>query len=94
MTFNLVENSPSSDRAGPGRRGTVPGYRLLHSMDGPEMLVRNIPEIVGSDIANAAQSTDQANNPNIVFRLNANGARKFYETTRKKHRPPLCDCSG
>ncbi|OYW83058.1 MAG: protein translocase subunit SecD, partial [Hyphomonas sp. 32-62-5] len=46
------------------------------------LLVREIPEVVGSDIATASQGNDEANRPQINFRLNANGARKFYETTR------------
>jgi protein-export membrane protein SecD len=44
--------------------------------------VREIPEVVGADIATASQGNDEANRPQINFRLNANGARKFYETTR------------
>ncbi|MDP3457676.1 MAG: protein translocase subunit SecD, partial [Hyphomonas sp.] len=46
------------------------------------LLVRSIPEIVGSDIANASQGNDESNRPQINFRLNSNGARKFGETTR------------
>jgi protein-export SecD/SecF family membrane protein len=38
--------------------------------------------IVGSDIASASQGNDEANRPQINFRLNSNGARKFFETTR------------
>ena len=88
MTFNLVDSSPSAIAL--AEAGSIqPGYSFLQSMDGPPMLVRNIPEIVGSDIANAAQSTDEANRPNIVFRLNSNGARKFYETTRKNTGRPF-----
>ncbi len=81
MTFNLTDDSATAIAA--AQRGVVnPGFRLL---DGPEsgpLLVRNIPEVVGSDIANAAQSFDEGNRPQITFRLNGAGARKFYETTR------------
>ena len=81
MTFNLVEDSQAEiDRA----RAGLPkqGYTLLSGLDGRDYLVRDIPEIVGSDIANAAQGYDERNNPEINFRLNGAGARKFYETTR------------
>ncbi|MEZ5947185.1 MAG: protein translocase subunit SecD, partial [Hyphomonas sp.] len=81
MTFNLVDSDPSAIDA--AQRGVVkPGYRLLTGAETGPLLVRDIPEVVGSDIANAAQSFDQANRPDITFRLNGNGARKFYETTR------------
>lgn len=81
MTFNLVDDSASSIAA--AEAGVVkPGYHLL---DGPEtgpLLVRTIPEIVGSDIATASQGFGDGNRPEINFRLSGNGARKFYETTR------------
>ncbi|KCZ54649.1 hypothetical protein HY29_13935 [Hyphomonas beringensis] len=81
MTFNLVDNSPSAIAA--AQRGVVkPGYRLLEGSTTGPLLVRTIPEVVGSDIANAAQGFDEANRPQINFRLNSNGARKFYNTTR------------
>ncbi|MEQ9505818.1 MAG: protein translocase subunit SecD [Hyphomonas sp.] len=80
MTFNLVDDSPASLALADA--GSInQGYRLLPSPLGP-LLVRNIPEIVGSDIASAVQSNDESNRPNISFRLNSNGARKFAETTR------------
>jgi protein-export membrane protein SecD len=59
-----------------------PGYTLLSGPQTGPLLVRSIPEIVGSDIANASQGNDEANRPQINFRLNSNGARKFFETTR------------
>ena len=81
MTFNLVDNSPSaitSAQAGVPRAG----YRLLEGPTTGPLLVRNIPEVTGADIANAAQGFDEGNRPQINFRLNSNGARKFYDTTR------------
>ncbi|KDA02986.1 protein translocase subunit SecD [Hyphomonas oceanitis] len=81
MTFNLAENSASEiARAQAGLPRT--GYRLLDGAQTGPMLVRNIPEVTGADIANAAVGRDDANNPQINFRLNGNGARKFYDTTR------------
>lgn len=81
MTFNIVDDSPSSIAA--AQAGVVkPGYRLLSGPTTGPLLVRSIPEIVGSDIANASQGNDDANRPQINFRLNGNGARKFFETTR------------
>ncbi len=82
MTFNLVDASESAVAAA---IAGVPraGYRLLEGPGVGPMLVRNIPEIVGSDIASASQGNDEANRPQINFRLNTNGARKFYETTRR-----------
>lgn len=81
MTFNLVDDSEAAIRA--AQAGTVrPNYRLLSGPATPPLLVSNIPEIVGSDIANAAQSYDEQNRPKITFRLNGTGAKKFYETTR------------
>lgn len=81
MTFNLVDDSPSSIAA--AQAGVVkPGFQLLTGPETGPLLVRSIPEIVGSDIASASQGNDEANNPQINFRLNSNGARKFFETTR------------
>lgn len=88
MTFNLVETSPSDIAA--AQAGIVkPGYRLLTGPETGPMLVREIPEVVGSDIATASQGNDEANRPQINFRLNANGARKFYETTRNNVGKPF-----
>lgn len=80
MTFNMVENSPTDiDLA---RQGIVkPGYTLLPSLEQGDLLVKNIPEVVGSDIASAEQGTDEANRPQINFRLNGAGAKKFARTT-------------
>lgn len=81
MTFNLVENSPSDIAS--AQAGIVkPGFRLLQGPQTGPLLVREIPEVVGADIASASQGNDEANRPQINFRLNGNGARKFYETTR------------
>lgn len=80
MTFNIVDDSPSSIAA--AQAGVVkPGFRLLNGPQTGPLLVRSIPEIVGSDIASASQGNDEANRPQINFRLNSNGARKFFETT-------------
>jgi len=80
MTFNIVDDSPSSIAA--AQAGVVkPGFRLLSGPQTGPLLVRSIPEIVGSDIASASQGNDEANRPQINFRLNSNGARKFFETT-------------
>ena len=82
MTFNIVDSSPAAIQA--AEAGAVkPGYRLLYDDQDFPYLINNIPEIVGSDVANAAQSFDEQNRPQITFRLNGNGARKFYETTAK-----------
>ncbi|MBY9067745.1 protein translocase subunit SecD [Hyphomonas sp. WL0036] len=88
MTFNLVESSPAEIAA--AQAGVVkPGYRLLQGPETGPLLVRDIPEVVGSDIASASQGNDEANRPQINFRLNANGARKFYETTRNNVGKPF-----
>ncbi len=80
MTFNIVDDSPSALAA--AEAGVVkPGYHLLTGPETGPLLVRTIPEIVGSDIATASQGNDEANRPQINFRLNSNGARKFFETT-------------
>jgi len=80
MTFNLVDDSPASIAA--AEAGVVrPGYRLLNGPQTGPLLIRSIPEIVGADIASASQGNDEANRPQINFRLNSNGARKFFETT-------------
>tara|TARA_R110000787_G_scaffold72118_15_gene160785 strand:- start:1690 stop:3297 length:1608 start_codon:yes stop_codon:yes gene_type:complete len=81
MTFNLVESSPSAIAA--AEKGVVkPGYRLLSGPQTGPLLVRNIPEVTGADIATASQGYDDGNRPQINFRLNGNGAAKFYQTTR------------
>ena len=81
MTFNLVDSSAAAIQAAEAGV-TKTGYRLLTGPETGPLLVSNIPEITGSDIANAAQAFDEQNRPQITFRLNGNGARKFYETTR------------
>ncbi|MFN7056179.1 protein translocase subunit SecD [Hyphomonas sp.] len=81
MTFNLVEDSDLEILQ--AQAGVVkPGYRLLSGPETGPLLVREIPEVVGSDIASASQGNDEYNRPQINFRLNANGARKFFDTTR------------
>jgi len=81
MTFNIVDDSPSSIAA--AEAGVVkPGFRLISGPSTGPLLIRSLPEIVGSDIASASQGNDEANRPQINFRLNSNGARKFFETTR------------
>lgn len=81
MTFNLVDDSPSSIAA--AQAGVPkPGYRLLTGPETGPLLIRDIPELVGSDIATASQGFGDGNRPEINFRLNGNGARKFFETTR------------
>ena len=81
MTFNIVDDSASSIAA--AQAGVVkPGFRLISGPTTGPLLIRSIPEIVGSDIASASQGNDEANRPQINFRLNSNGARKFFETTR------------
>lgn len=80
MTFNMVDLSPSA--LAQANAGVVkPGYRLLSSFDQGDMLVKNIPELVGSDIATASQGFDEGNRPQINFRLNSNGSKKFARTT-------------
>ena len=82
MTFNLVDSSQAAIQA--AAAGVVkPNYRLLSGPTTGQLLVYTIPEITGADVANAAQSFDEQNRPQITFRLNGNGARKFYETTSK-----------
>ncbi len=82
MTFNLVESSPIEIEQ--AQRGVVkPGYSLLSGPGVGDLLVRDIPEIFGSDIATASQGNDESNRPKIDFRLNSSGARKFYDTTLK-----------
>ena len=80
MTFNMVDMSPSAIaqvQAGVAK----PGYRLLNSLEQGDLLVKNIPELVGSDIATASQGYDEGNRPQINFRLNSNGSKKFARTT-------------
>ena len=59
-----------------------PGYRLLSGPETGPLLVRNIPEVTGADIATASQGYDDGNRPQINFCLNGNGASKFFQTTR------------
>ena len=81
MTFNLVATK-TSPRCVPMEPEPKAGYSVLSDPSWGDIMVRDIPEVVGSDIANAAQGFDEKNNPDINFRLNGPGARKFYETTR------------
>ncbi len=82
MTFHLVDSSPGNLEA--AQRGVIsPGFRVLPTREGGQLLVKTAPEIVGSDIATANPGTDEYNRISIDFRLNPAGGRKFFETTRR-----------
>ena len=80
MTFNLTESSPAAIQA--AQNGMVmAGFELL-SGDGRTLLVNKTPEIVGSEIASANQGFDETGRPNVQFRMNSSGTRKFFRTTK------------
>jgi protein-export membrane protein SecD len=80
MTFNMVDMSPSA--IAQAQAGVPPSqYDLLDSLEQGPMLVKKIPEIDGSEIASASQGFDEGNRPQINFRLNSTGSKKFARTT-------------
>ena len=81
MTFNLVDDSPSSIAA--AEAGVPkPGYRLLTGPETGPLLIRDIPELVGSDIATASQGFGDGNRPEINFSPEWQRRPQVFETTR------------
>ncbi len=82
MTFSLVDQDPDAVSAAFATGRARPGWRLLTDREtGERLLVSNTPIVTGADIATANQGFDQNNRPNVEFRLNSAGARRFGDAT-------------
>lgn len=82
LTFNMADISQSAINAARVRGDGPPGWDLVDSTDYGSVLIREIPELTGADIATANRGFDQANRPAVDFRLSGSAATKFYNLTR------------
>ncbi len=57
--------------------------------EGGYYLVSKIPPVTGKDLINARRSTDEWNNPAVLFTLNAEAGRRFYDFTSENLKKPL-----
>ena len=85
LTFNMADTSGSAVRIAQETGRARPGWQLIPSRDGLPLLINNIPEIEGKDIASANRCPDPDDNtPSVCFRLNSSAAKKFYNLTASR----------
>ncbi len=84
LTFNMADTSESAINQARAIGDGRPGWDLVESTDRFTgfVLIREIPELTGADIATANRGFDQANRPAVDFRLSGAAATKFYNLTR------------
>jgi protein-export membrane protein SecD len=85
LTFNMADTSGSAVRIAQETGRARPGWQLIPSREGFPLLINNIPEIEGKDIASANRCPDPDDNtPSVCFRLNSSAAKKFYNLTASR----------
>ncbi|MEM9054062.1 MAG: protein translocase subunit SecD [Pseudomonadota bacterium] len=85
LTFNMADVSGSAVRIAQETGRARPGWQLIPSRDSGPLLINNIPEIEGKDIASANRCPDPDDNtPSVCFRLNSSAAKKFYNLTASR----------
>ncbi len=57
--------------------------------EGGYYLVSKVAPVTGKDLINARRSTDEWNNPAVLFTLNAEAGRRFYQFTSDNLKKPL-----
>lgn len=57
--------------------------------EGGYYLVSKVAPVTGKDLINARRSTDEWNNPAVLFTLNAEAGRRFYDFTSENLKKPL-----
>lgn len=83
LTFNMADVSASAINAARETGRAKPGFELIDTVEGGEILIRRIPELTGADIVTATRGFDEANRPAVNFRLNGAAATKFYNLTAR-----------
>lgn len=61
----------------------------LERTQGGYYLVSKVAPVTGKDLINARRSTDEWNNPSVLFTLNAEAGRRFYQFTSDNLNKPL-----
>jgi len=97
LEWRLVLGGPAPDRETLLRDfgGEVPSDAEILRGDpdrteGGYYLVSKIAPVTGKDLINARRSTDEWNNPAVLFTLNAESGRRFYKFTSDNLNKPLC----
>ena len=80
LTFQMVDDSVTPEEAAAGR--VPPGSELLPE-DGPEqrLVVKKRALVSGDMLVHAGAGYDEYNRPDIEFRFNGQGTRRFAETS-------------
>ena len=96
LEWRLVLGGPAPDRETLLRDsgGEVPSDAEILRGDpdrteGGYYLVSKVAPITGKDLINARRSTDEWNNPAVLFTLNAEAGRRFYKFTSDNLNKPL-----
>ena len=83
LTFNMADASGSAINAAREMGSARPGFELIDTVEGGQILIRRIPELTGADIVSATRGFDEGNRPAVNFRLNGAAATKFYNLTAR-----------
>lgn len=96
LEWKLVKGGPAPDEATllTDFGGVVPSDMEVLRGDpdrtgGGYYLVNRVAEITGSDLRMARRSTDEWNNPAVLFTLSPDGSRSFHKTTQENIGKPL-----
>jgi preprotein translocase subunit SecD len=96
LEWKLVKGGPAPDEATllADFGGVVPSDMEVLRGDpdrtgGGYYLVNRVAEITGSDLRMARRSTDEWNNPAVLFTLSPDGSRSFHKTTQENIGKPL-----
>jgi len=96
LEWKLVKGGPAPDEATllADFGGVVPSDMEVLRGDpnrtgGGYYLLNRVAEVTGSDLRMARRSTDEWNNPNVLFTLSPDGSRSFHKTTQENIGKPL-----
>jgi len=96
LEWRLVLGGPAPDRETLLQEfgGEVPSDAEIlrgdpQRTEGGYYLVSKVAPVTGRDLINARRSTDEWNNPAVLFTLNAEAGRRFYDFTSENLKKPL-----
>jgi len=96
LEWKLVKGGPAPDEATllADFGGVVPSDMEILRGDpdrtgGGYYLLNRVAEVTGSDLRMARRSTDEWNNPTVLFTLSPDGSRNFHKTTQENIGKPL-----